>query len=117
HSPSRVFEDLGGWVIKGLANGLTGSDLKSLGKQVFSDFGGGAYRSIDDIKSYMQFGAADMGIAGFKGMPITSGFGYRTHPITGMRKLHEGVDFDGNTGDPIYASTGGRVIGSGASGT
>lgn len=54
HSPSRVFEDLGGWVIKGLANGLTGEDLKSLGKDVFSDFGGGIFDSWDMIKAYIS---------------------------------------------------------------
>src|SRR5690606_1584292 len=54
HSPSRVFEDLGGWVIKGLVNGLTGTDLKSLGKDVFSDFGGGVFDSWDMIKAYVS---------------------------------------------------------------
>src|SRR5690606_25048957 len=52
-SPSRVFEELGGWVIKGLANGLTGEDLKSLGKKVFSDFGGGIFDSWEMIKAYV----------------------------------------------------------------
>ncbi|OJT57284.1 phage tail tape measure protein [Bacillus licheniformis] len=54
HSPSRVFTELGGWVIKGLANGLTGEDLKSLGKNVFDDFGGGVYDSWDMIKAYLS---------------------------------------------------------------
>lgn len=54
HSPSRVFEELGGWVIKGLANGLTGEDLKSLGKEVFSDFGGGVFDSWEMIKAYVS---------------------------------------------------------------
>lgn len=53
-SPSRVFEELGGWVIKGLANGLTGEDLKSLGKKVFSDFGGGIFDSWEMIKAYVS---------------------------------------------------------------
>lgn len=54
HSPSRVFEDLGYWTIKGLANGLSGEDLKSLGKNVFDDFGGGIYDSWDMIKAYVS---------------------------------------------------------------
>ena len=116
-SPSRVFEELGGWVIKGLANGLTGSDLTQLGKQVFSDFGGGAFSSIDEIKDYLQFGAGDFGVAGFSGFQRTSGFGMRTHPITGKKKLHAGVDFAGKHGSPIYANVGGKVVASGASGT
>ena len=52
-SPSKVFEELGKWIIKGLANGLTGEDLKSLGKQVFQDFGGGIFDSWDMIKSFL----------------------------------------------------------------
>jgi TP901 family phage tail tape measure protein len=54
HSPSRVFTELGGWVVKGLVNGLTGEDLKSLGKSVFDDFGGGVFDSWDMIKSYLS---------------------------------------------------------------
>jgi TP901 family phage tail tape measure protein len=54
HSPSRVFEDLGMWTIKGLANGLNGEDLKSLGKSVFDDFGGGVFDSWDMIKAYVS---------------------------------------------------------------
>lgn len=42
--------------------------------------------------------------------PITSPFGYRIHPITGEHKLHKGIDFDCNTGDPIYAAQSGRVV-------
>lgn len=54
HSPSRVFEELGGFVIQGLANGLTGGDLKSLGMNVFKDFGGGIFDSLDMIKAYVS---------------------------------------------------------------
>ena len=41
---------------------------------------------------------------------ITSGFGYRIHPIFQVRRLHTGVDFDCNTGDPIKAAAPGAVI-------
>lgn len=61
HSPSRVFTNLGGWVIKGLANGLTGGNLKSLGTSVFDDFGGGVFNSMDMIKAFLS---ADMGSMG-----------------------------------------------------
>ncbi len=46
----------------------------------------------------------------------TSGFGYRTHPITGAYALHEGLDIAGNQWTPIYASADGIVIRSGRSG-
>lgn len=54
HSPSRVFEELGGYVIAGLSNGLTGGNLKDLGKTVFKDFGGGVFDTMDKIKAYVS---------------------------------------------------------------
>ena len=41
---------------------------------------------------------------------ISSPFGYRTHPISGVRKLHTGLDFGAGSGTPIYAANRGRVI-------
>jgi murein DD-endopeptidase MepM/ murein hydrolase activator NlpD len=42
--------------------------------------------------------------------PVTSGFGYRIHPIFHVRKLHTGVDFDCEMGDSIKAAAAGTVI-------
>jgi murein DD-endopeptidase MepM/ murein hydrolase activator NlpD len=44
---------------------------------------------------------------------VTSGFGYRIHPIFNVRKLHTGIDIDGETGDPIKAAAAGLVISAG----
>ena len=43
---------------------------------------------------------------------ITSPFGYRTHPTTGVYKLHTGVDIAGSkiSGKPILAANSGTVI-------
>jgi murein DD-endopeptidase MepM/ murein hydrolase activator NlpD len=41
---------------------------------------------------------------------LTSGFGYRTDPINGGRRLHAGTDFAGPRGTPIYAGGDGTVI-------
>ena len=38
------------------------------------------------------------------GARITSKYGYRTHPISGRGRKHNGVDFAAPTGTPIYAS-------------
>ena len=40
---------------------------------------------------------------------VTSGFGWRTHPITGEKKFHNGVDFGLDEGTPVYASESGVV--------
>ena len=40
---------------------------------------------------------------------ITSRFGYRTHPLSGHRHIHAGIDFRGKTGTPVYAGSAGRV--------
>lgn len=47
---------------------------------------------------------------------ISSGFGYRRHPITGLRSFHNGIDITGNRGDNIQAAGSGIVTFSGWSG-
>lgn len=44
---------------------------------------------------------------------ITSPFGERVHPIFGTVRNHYGTDFNGSTGDPIVAASGGAVLSSG----
>jgi murein DD-endopeptidase MepM/ murein hydrolase activator NlpD len=44
-----------------------------------------------------------------KGTPITSGFGWRIHPIKGDRRFHTGIDFGAAFGTPIYAIANGKV--------
>lgn len=41
---------------------------------------------------------------------VSSGFGYRIHPILRTRKLHNGADIGGACNNPIYAAQSGRVI-------
>ena len=47
------------------------------------------------------------------GAIISSGFGWRIHPVTGQRKLHKGVDFAAPTGTPIFAAADGVVTDAG----
>lgn len=44
---------------------------------------------------------------------VTSGFGYRVHPIYGTRRLHQGLDISGGSGTPIAAAKSGTVISAG----
>lgn len=41
--------------------------------------------------------------------PVTSHFGTRRHPVTGVLKLHDGVDFGAACGVPLVAPAPGRV--------
>lgn len=43
---------------------------------------------------------------------IRSGYGLRTHPVTGRRVMHRGVDLRGRTGDPVHAVASGKVVSS-----
>lgn len=48
--------------------------------------------------------------------PITSAFGMRVHPVTGVRKLHDGVDIGASCGTAVPAVASGTVIRSGSRG-
>lgn len=43
-------------------------------------------------------------------MAVASGFGWRTHPIYKVRKMHTGIDFAAPIGTPIYATADGKVV-------
>jgi murein DD-endopeptidase MepM/ murein hydrolase activator NlpD len=58
----------------------------------------GSVRDPDGFLNYPSGGA------------ITSGFGYRRHPIYGYWGLHDGVDFGANCGSPLYAAADGEVV-------
>jgi len=47
---------------------------------------------------------------------ITSGFGYRVHPILRYARLHAGIDFGAPWGSPIVAAADGQVVGAGYTG-
>ncbi|NLE98601.1 MAG: M23 family metallopeptidase, partial [Propionibacterium sp.] len=46
---------------------------------------------------------------------VTSAFGMRVHPITGVYKLHDGTDFGAPCGTPIRVPWAGTVTGTGVS--
>jgi murein DD-endopeptidase MepM/ murein hydrolase activator NlpD len=45
--------------------------------------------------------------------PLTSSFGWRTHPILGTGRFHNGMDFGADQGSPIRAADNGVVIAAG----
>lgn len=42
------------------------------------------------------------------GRPVTSGYGYRIHPISGGRKMHRGIDYGGQF--PVQSASDGKVV-------
>ena len=65
--------------------------------------------------SLARMDALDRGLAGIPQVHpanmeyISSGFGYRSDPITGGAAFHSGMDFKGPIGAPIYAAAKGTV--------
>ncbi|MBI5286730.1 MAG: M23 family metallopeptidase, partial [Deltaproteobacteria bacterium] len=41
---------------------------------------------------------------------VTSGFGYRTSPFTGLKEVHTGIDIANNHGTPVIAPADGVVV-------
>ena len=48
--------------------------------------------------------------------PITSGYGYRNDPVTGLRKFHNGIDIANQRGTPVVAAMSGTVVKAGYNG-
>jgi murein DD-endopeptidase MepM/ murein hydrolase activator NlpD len=48
--------------------------------------------------------------------PITSRYGWRTHPLTGNRRFHSGLDIAAPSGSPVVATGAGTVISAGWNG-
>lgn len=44
------------------------------------------------------------------GGAIVSGYGYRTHPVLGYSKMHEGVDMAASCGTPVHSVKSGTVV-------
>jgi murein DD-endopeptidase MepM/ murein hydrolase activator NlpD len=60
----------------------------------------------ESAASVTLLGALGLPVAG----PITSPYGMRVHPITGVRKMHEGTDYGSACGTPIRAAAAGTVV-------
>lgn len=55
------------------------------------------FTSVKEIPPILEGGS-------ILGIPVTSGFGMRQHPITKREKMHDGVDIGTDSGTPLYAA-------------
>jgi len=123
----RMPKNTGGWMepFSGMAAAGTAGTVKNLMGLTLGSYGFTKDKYKDkyqyDFKPTVQGGG---GIANLppnsggwikplKSYIVTSEWGMRTHPITGERRLHGGIDMAAPTGTPIYASKSGRVTMSG----
>jgi murein DD-endopeptidase MepM/ murein hydrolase activator NlpD len=65
-------------------------------------------REIERLAS--KEGVAPTGLSWPLNARVGSPFGYRVHPILGIRRLHTGIDLSAASGTPITAAATGRVI-------
>lgn len=63
----------------------------------------------DAVKALPESHAVEW-LSSILGGSLTSPYGYRTHPITGVYSLHGGVDIGANGGTPIYSTVDGFCI-------
>lgn len=74
---------------------------------------GGRFRLIDPngAPPSPPAGISSAGLLRPVGGPITSPFGMRLHPVTGIRKLHDGTDFGVPCGTKVHAAGAGTAVG------
>jgi murein DD-endopeptidase MepM/ murein hydrolase activator NlpD len=70
---------------------------------------------VEDVSSQLKFMESYPDFSPTQGY-VSSGFGYRTDPITGLRSFHKGLDIATSKGSPIYAAGSGVVTYSGYNG-
>ncbi len=82
-------------------------------------------RARSDVKAAAKRSSSSGGVTNSNGSgrlsfpvnaPITSGFGYRYHPILHYRRLHAGTDFGAPCGTPVHAAAPGRIVRAGRAG-
>lgn len=69
----------------------------------------------NEIESQLDFLDSLPDYVPVKGV-LSSGFGYRIHPVSKLRSFHNGIDISASRGTPVHAAGSGVVIFSGYSG-
>ncbi len=80
----------------------SGGSSRSGSSSSGSSSGGGSSGGGSSASSGLRYPVADP--------YVTSPYGMRVHPVTGIYKLHDGTDFRAYCGTPIRAAASGRVL-------
>lgn len=101
-----VFENLGNNMLAELKNLYL--RINTLDRQLF--VGVNSFRDINDkLRESRDELNNTPTILPILSLNITSKFGMRTNPVTGLRQFHDAVDFTGTRGDKIFATADGVV--------
>ena len=82
-------------------------------QKILHIFGGIIYSLIILLALTVSSEAANPRMISPMNGPITSEFGWRTHPIYGTQRYHSGYDIGGDYGQPVVAAAAGIVVFSG----
>lgn len=95
------------------------SDSGAIDMKILRDQINKTIDSVAEIRDYLSE-QKDLYMATPMGWPVkgwlTSGFGYRVHPIKGSREFHTGLDLSARPGTPVRATADGIVSFAGRSG-
>ncbi|NWF97378.1 MAG: M23 family metallopeptidase [Nitrospirae bacterium] len=90
-----------------LDSGSIDIDMENLKKQINKTI-----ESVDEINKYLR-SERDIYLSTPKGLPvngkISSPFGIREHPNTGIKDFHSGIDISTNPGTPVKATADGII--------
>jgi len=96
---------------EGQPNPAAGGVLPRIGKPV--PYTGSFAHNTENLLQALQ--GTPLGVPSSD--PLSSRFGMRPNPFTGQgREIHGGLDFKGDTGDPVHCTANGKVITAGRQG-
>ncbi|CAN5270212.1 peptidoglycan DD-metalloendopeptidase family protein [soil metagenome] len=84
------------------------AEIKGQGYYRFQPAGAREAAYFDATGKNMRSSAMHQPLSSFR--RISSGFGVRIHPLSGFRKMHQGIDFAAVTGTPVLAPADGVVV-------
>lgn len=112
HMGARIYSYLHGVDFATALNAVKSGAVTTDGSGSIADLaGGGSQTTVNagSTNAVTDYIIQSLSAAGGGNVRITSPFGYRIHPIDGVRKMHNGTDFGAAGGTPVYSVTDGIV--------